>query len=399
MPNVWENNRITIPKLARAYSEDFSFGGRPVKAARLFGPEPQGQRLANPAVVPPDSAHCCAWNSSGTMLAVGHYTSPYLTVYYYNGETFTKLANPATLPTGTVYGVAWHPNNVHLAVGMNNAPYVHVYTVYPPADGSTDITKQAADPATTPTGRVYDLEFSPDGRILSVGHVNSPFLSNYQYAANVGVGSPTLTKLSNPASLPSGSVGGVSWHPSGRYLSIGTSLTPYVATYQFNGVTFTKLANPASLPDTVDGPHVPKWSPCGRYLAVSMLSSPYGCFYYVEPATMEHTKYNLAGQSEPMTGLDWSPDGRFIASSGVSQLAGSPGLVVHRFFGTGASGLTYITPAPTTNDVGNGVSFSPDGKLLAFVCLSPPYIAIYKAASDGRQVGMLVDLEVQSNIP
>jgi len=130
-----------------------------------------------------------------------------------------------------------------------------------------------------------------------------------------------------------------------------------------------------------------------------MLSSPYGCFYYVEPATMEHTKYNLAGQSEPMTGLDWSPDGRFIASSGVYQLAGSPGLVVHRFFGTGASALTYVTPAPTTNDVGRGVSFSPDGKLLAFVCHSSPYIAIYKAASDGRQVGMMVDLEVQSNIP
>jgi hypothetical protein len=43
-------------------------------------------------------------------LAVGHVTTPYITIYKRSGDTFTKLADPATLPTGVGYGCAFVPD-------------------------------------------------------------------------------------------------------------------------------------------------------------------------------------------------------------------------------------------------------------------------------------------------
>ena len=43
-------------------------------------------------------------------LAVGHNTTPFITIYRHSGDTFTKLANPAALPAGQGNGVAFFPN-------------------------------------------------------------------------------------------------------------------------------------------------------------------------------------------------------------------------------------------------------------------------------------------------
>ena len=60
--------------------------------------------LVMPAVMAAASAR-----KSGTYLAVAHNSSPYITIYKRNGDTFTKLSDPATLPTDEGRGVAFSP--------------------------------------------------------------------------------------------------------------------------------------------------------------------------------------------------------------------------------------------------------------------------------------------------
>ena len=66
-------------------------------------------KLANPATLPPSTGNGVAFSADGTYMAVAHATSPFVTIYKRSGDTFTKLANPATLPTNFGYGVAFYP--------------------------------------------------------------------------------------------------------------------------------------------------------------------------------------------------------------------------------------------------------------------------------------------------
>ena len=44
---------------------------------------------------------------SQNLIAVGHATTPYISVYPWNAGFGTKYANPATLPAADAQGVAW----------------------------------------------------------------------------------------------------------------------------------------------------------------------------------------------------------------------------------------------------------------------------------------------------
>ena len=55
-----------------------------------------------------------------------HASSPYITIYKQNGDTFTKLPNPPTLPTGDGYGVAFDSTGTYLAVAYYLDPASHI---------------------------------------------------------------------------------------------------------------------------------------------------------------------------------------------------------------------------------------------------------------------------------
>ena len=66
-------------------------------------------KLADLAVLPTGTGYGVAFSADGTYMAVAHGASPYITIYKRSGDTFTKLANPATLPADTGLGVAFYP--------------------------------------------------------------------------------------------------------------------------------------------------------------------------------------------------------------------------------------------------------------------------------------------------
>ena len=67
------------------------------------------------------------WSPDGRYLAVGHNTTPYVTIYLMMGRSITKIADPEDLPTGIGHAVGWSPDGRHLAVGHNTDPYVTIY--------------------------------------------------------------------------------------------------------------------------------------------------------------------------------------------------------------------------------------------------------------------------------
>ena len=119
-------------------------------------------KLADPAQLPAGVGRGCSFSPDGAYLAVSHGTSPYITIYRRDGDTFTKLADPAQLPSNAGFSCAFSPDGIYLAVAHNTSPFVTIYR----RDGDT-FTK-LADPAQLPAGVGRGCAFSPDGAYLEV---------------------------------------------------------------------------------------------------------------------------------------------------------------------------------------------------------------------------------------
>jgi hypothetical protein len=75
-----------------------------------------------------------------------------------------------------------------------------------------------------------------------VAHPTSPHITIYNRSGD------TFTKLTNPATLPTGTGQGVAWNYDSTSLAVAHSTTPFVTIYNRSADTFTKLDNPATLP-------------------------------------------------------------------------------------------------------------------------------------------------------
>jgi hypothetical protein len=60
-------------------------------------------------------------------LAVSHFSSPFITVYERDGDTFTKLSNPDVLPPGIGEGLAFSTDGTYLAVAHRTSPFITIY--------------------------------------------------------------------------------------------------------------------------------------------------------------------------------------------------------------------------------------------------------------------------------
>lgn len=132
------------------------------------------------------------FNNTGGVLAVAHYSSPYISAFVVANPISTKYANPSTLPTGNGNKVNFSNSGAVLAVAHVTAPCVSVYA------WSGGFGTKYADPTTAVTGNGTDVVFNSTDSTISVTHGNSPYISVYSW--NSGFGS----KYSDPSILPGG---------------------------------------------------------------------------------------------------------------------------------------------------------------------------------------------------
>jgi 6-phosphogluconolactonase (cycloisomerase 2 family) len=119
-------------------------------------------KLANPNILPTGIGRGTCWNPAGNILAVAHEVSPWVSMYERSGTTFTKLANPATIPTGIGRDVTFNPAGNLMVVAHAVSPWITIYSV-----AGTTFTK-LANPAALPTGIAYGAAFGYPANIF--GH-------------------------------------------------------------------------------------------------------------------------------------------------------------------------------------------------------------------------------------
>ena len=112
-------------------------------------------------------------------MAVGHNSSPYITIYDWITGVPVKISDPATLPADDAVGCAWSPDGRYLAVAHYTSPYITIYE----RSGASIV--KISDPATLPTGIGRDCTWSPDGRYIGVAHISSPYISIYDWRSSV----------------------------------------------------------------------------------------------------------------------------------------------------------------------------------------------------------------------
>jgi hypothetical protein len=186
--------------------------------------------LSNPSNLPAGAAKAVAWSPDGQFLAVGHATTPFVTIYQRTGDTFAKCSDPASLPAGQVNGLAWSPDGLKLTCVHATTPFITTYTrTVTSGVGSTDFTKVGTNPNTLPAGTGNACAYNSLGTKLAVAHDSSPFLTIYS------VDGTTFTKDTDPSVLPTGNGKSVSWTPDSQFLSVGHVSSPYVTNYKTTG--------------------------------------------------------------------------------------------------------------------------------------------------------------------
>lgn len=230
-------------------------------------------------------------------------------------------------------------------------------------DGGATKTK-LSNPATLPTGDGIDSSWDASGTFLAVVNLtSSPYMAVYERSGT------TLTKLADPATLP-GFGYSCGWDPSGEFLAVGSSASPYVNIYQRSGSTLTKLADPASLPaGRVNGI---SWDATGTYLVLALQVSPYITVYERSGTTFTKLANPASLPGGAATDASCDASGVYISVSLIS----SPYMAVYERSG---STLTKMAdPASLPAGQGNACAWTPDGIFLAVGHGTSPFVSIYE---------------------
>lgn len=228
-------------------------------------------KITDPATLPTGAARDCDFSFDDNLLAVAHGGSPYVTIYSVDKstDTFTKLSNPVSLPTGNARGISFSYDGIYLAVAHDTSPYVTIYKIY----GNN--FEKIANPSTLPPNAGRSCKFSYDGKYLIVGCITtSPYYILYKISGDI------FTNFTGLDTNPVDQVNSCNFSFDGKYLIIGNQTTsPYIHIYKITYDSFIKLSNPATLPAGSILANGCSFSFDGRYLAVAHGGSPYITIY------------------------------------------------------------------------------------------------------------------------
>lgn len=297
------------------------------------------------------------------LMAVGHGTSPFITIYDQDVDTFTKLANPSILPPSNGNGVAFSDDDVYLSVGHNSTPFVTIYK------RSFEVFTKLANPSILPASTSLDVAFSPDGVHMAVAHNDTPFVTIYKRSGD------TFTKLTNPSSLPSGTGNGVAFSPDGVHMAVAHSGGSFITIYKISGDVFTKLPNPVGGLPAGLGRSV-AFSDDNTYMSVGHTNSPFVTIYKISGDVFTKLTNPSSLPPNECNGVAFSPNSTYMSVVHPT----SPFVTIYKRAGDVFTKLT--NPSTLPPGTAQGVAFSADNNYMGVAHDGVPYITIYKRSGD-----------------
>lgn len=344
-------------------------------------------KLNDPATLPSGAGRGAAFSPDGSLFAIAHTTTPFVTVYDIQGNTFTKLASPAQLPAGNGASVAFSPDSTILFVGHTTTPFLTMYGISGNAQNRVLTKFGGTAPFTLPASQVNGLSMSPYGYLATCG-TTSPFIRVYSVS-----GSGTNAVVSDAGatfngtatgSLPATGVQGCQFNPAGDAFVATEASSPFIDLYQVGGTSFTRCKDPSSLPtsapidvtwdddSTFSAPDGGSLFHLNIYSTGSLVGGSCQATKSTEPAVLPTSGIN---------GVDFSPDGN-ILTLGVTN---SPFILQYNF-----PALTQIT-APSSLPAGkvNRIKWNPSGTLIGMGVEVSPFIATYSTIPPAAGPGTL----------
>jgi len=176
-------------------------------------------------------------------------------------QSLTSSINSLTSLSGTPEMAASDGAN-YIAIGGTS---VSATTLELYKRTGTTFTKLSG-PATMPTGTCNGLTISSDGTYIAYVQSSAPYMYLFKRTGD------TFTNLSNPSTMPTGAGRCCAFSFDGNYLAVGHSVTPFMTVYSRSGDTFTKLSDPATLPSST---LVSMLTWCGNgYIAIGTSGTP-----------------------------------------------------------------------------------------------------------------------------
>ena len=299
-------------------------------------------KLAAPATLPPSNTFLnnnIAVDNTGTYVAIASGTTPFVTVYKRTNDTFTKLTNPGTLPTHPCRSCQFSNTGLYLLVGADDSTIVNtwVYTI-----AGTTVTYNNA--LSTGSASVDSYSFSPDDSLLFVGRnasdTNGACFETYSFNGTTF----TLVSSFNVIGMGAGvDIPSVAISPDGNFAAAAGGGSPYIVFFSRSGTTLTKLTNPTTLPNA--RAYGVAWSPDSLYCAVGYSTSPYLIVYKNIGGVFTPLTVPVTAPTGTVTGLQYTADNQYL----VISTTATPYIGMYKHNG---DTLTWDTTAPSALPVG-----------------------------------------------
>ena len=277
--------------------------------------------------------------------------------------------NPQALPATLATGIDIHPSGACVSMGRTSSPFTTFYTLYGPGPlGSYSAYGFQALTPVAAAAQANNVKYSLDGKLLFLSSGTTPFLQGF----NLQIGGAPMTggALANPGVLPTGAGQCVDVHPSGMFVGIGHTTTPFMSVYPTDNSAYgTKLTNPAALPSAQVNSIA--FAPTGDFLAAATQTTP---FIHVWAFAGNNTGAGAIGalcvnpgvlpSGGPAgalgKGIAWRPQGDYIAMANTT----TPFIYVIAFDRATATFGAVVTPATPPGAATTSVQWSLDGNFL-----------------------------------
>ena len=269
----------------------------------------------------------------------------------------TRLPNPALFNEGGGFGIAFSPNGRYMTVAHLNSPFMAIY------DWISGVPVKLPSPNVLPTGSGSGVAWSPDNRYMTIGHNTTPFMTIYDWISGVPVALP------NPDVLPTGAVNGIAWSSDARYMVAAHNTAPFLSIYDWISGTPVRIGNPDILP-TGNGRDA-AWSPDNRYMVIAHATSPFLSIYDWISGVPVRIDNPDELPSNNCSGVAWSHNGRYLT------LAHTTTPFMSTYDWESGSPVRIPNPASIPAGNGNGVAWSSDDRYLVIAHATLPHMSIY----------------------